>query len=247
MRMWLERPRSRSIGVFLAVGLLAAAQPAGASIFTVDANGNGTNEVDGADDLTFSFFGSMGLASGTIRAIDLAAESPSELEAVVEDFVDFIGGVTLDFDSMDVLIFDVALDVGSAPVDDVGVAVGNDPIIDPDGGGYLAGGQSPDGIELSPGTIFFPGTVFFSFDMGGSSSGNLESGEISTRLFVLWDGGGPQVGQTAVVSVSSGTNADFQWLLTDIVGKRKGKKPGGGGNGGGHGGGNGGGKGKPPK
>ena len=234
------RPQLRSSWICFALGFLAlSAAPVGAGVFTVDGNGNGTNEADGSDDITFSFNGSMGLASGRIRSIDLAAETPFDLQMQVDDFVDFIGGTEFDFGTMDVLIFDVMLDVGSAPVDEIGVAVGVEPIIDPDAGGYLEGGQSPDAIALSPGTSFFPGAVFFSFDKNSLSSVNLEAGEMSVRMFVLWDGGGPQTGQTAVFSVSSGTNADFQSLLTDTVaGKKKGGKgKGGGDKGGGKGGG----------
>lgn len=225
---------------FLALAL-APAHPAGAKLFTIDANDNDVNEIDGSDDLAFSYYSTAQskLVSGTFRAVDLHVNDVDlpTLQGDVDTYVDF-SGFGLDFTDMDVLIFDVVLSASSGWIDEIGVGVGTDPLLlDPDGAGYFTncttgtelgcahavpgGGEIPDGptdIFLSPGTsnIFgaFPGAALFQFDKLGLSSGNLEGGETTVRLFVAWDDTGAQTplskdGQTAAIMISVGTNKTF--------------------------------------
>lgn len=226
------------------MGLLALtpADPAGAKLFTIDGNSNDFNDTDGSDDIAFTFMSSNGLVSGTIRAVDIQV-SAATLELDVDTYIGF-SAVPLDFSDMDVLIFDVVLDGGSAVVDQLGVAVATDPLAtNPDGGGWLdncdlgteigcvsavtndsvpnAGAFASAAVELEPGNLIFgfPGAAIFNFDWLGLSTGNLEAGETTRRLFVAWDDTGSQSplskdGQQAVFMFSGGTNADF---AVDIV------------------------------
>jgi hypothetical protein len=188
-----------------------------ATLFTIDADDDDLNDVDGSDDLPFSFLGSLGYVTGTIRAVDVTTIDKAALQASVDTYVDFAGGTPLDFFAMDILIVDVVLAVGSAPIDEIGVAVGTDPLgIDPAGAGFFldcatdaeegctgldrggvafpVNGQTPyltTAIYLQPGNIFFPGAALFEFDKNGLSTDNLEAGEVSRRLLVAWDDLGP--------------------------------------------------------
>jgi hypothetical protein len=223
---------------FLGGGVAGPAEAA--TLFTIDADGDDLNDVDGSDDLPFSFIGSLGYVTGTIRAVDVTTIDKAALQATVDTYVDFTGGTPLDFFAMDILIVDVVLAVGSAPIDEIGIAVETDPLgIDPvgagffldcvtgaeegctglDGGGvaFPVNGQTPyltNDIYLQPGNIFFPGAALFEFDKNGLSTGNLETGEVSRRLFVAWDDLGPDASlsgtlQVAKFMLSSGTNQDF--------------------------------------
>jgi hypothetical protein len=186
-------------------------------LFTVDFNGNDINEIDGSDDMPFSFLGSTGsgaggsdLVSGEIRAVDITNVSPAALTADVASYVDFLGNFPggADFTATDTLIFDVVLFAGSALLDEIGVAVGTDPsFLNPDGAGYLdpctpgvplgcsqnvPTSQLPDNIVLSGAFApIFPGAALFEFDKLGLSGANLEGGETGIRMFISWADNGP--------------------------------------------------------
>ncbi len=132
--------------IFVTVGF---AGPAGAKLFTVNFEPDLLNELDGSDDVPFSFTGSSGIDNGCgagvvcgeVRAVDIFTNQLL-LEATVAKYVDFLGNFPggVDFLNMDVLIVDVVLFAGSAPVDEISIAVGSDPLgLDPDGGGYFLG------------------------------------------------------------------------------------------------------------
>lgn len=240
--------RLRSI-VFTLLMALVFAGPAGAArLFTVDFNGNDINDLDGSDDVPINFTGSSGVVDGFIRAVNITNVGRAALSADITNYTDFSGSYPngvgfgpgqFNFTIMDTLIFDVVLNAGSAPIDEIGVAVTSDPLfLDPTGAGFLdecdpgiplgcrsnvpAPAQDPDAISLSPAFApFFPGAALFGYDKGGLSGDNLEAGETSIRMFVSWEdlAGSPgtplsRVNQTAVFMISSGTNEDF---FTDIV------------------------------
>jgi hypothetical protein len=197
----------------LALGLFAlgTAGPAGAGkIFTIDGNSNDIAEPGGDDDVTFSFVGSMGTVSGSVRAIDTDGLY-TQLSSVMATYIDFTGGSYPDVDitKMDVLIVDITLDVGSALIDEIGFGVsggsanGIDPVgagyLDPcdplipvgcaynvPGGGEITVGLVNDGILLAEGGGIVPGAALFGFDKLGLSDGNLEGGEITRRLLIAY-------------------------------------------------------------
>lgn len=193
--------------VLLALGLMATAPAdrAEAKLFTIDANNNDINDLDGSDDLAFSFLADGSLVSGVIRAVDIQV-SALTLEGDVEHYEDF-SGFGLDFTNMDVLIFDIVLDPGSRFVNLIGTGVMTDPVgLDPDGAGFFlgcdpgmpigcahnvpGGGETPDAFDdifLDPGAPTTPGLALFEYDATPPvSSGNLEGGETTRRLFVAW-------------------------------------------------------------
>jgi hypothetical protein len=232
----------------LALGLFAlgTAGPAGAGkIFTIDGNSNDIAEPGGPDDVTFSFVGSTGTVSGSVRAVDICCNYGGVLPSLMDTYVDFSGGTypSVDVTKMDVLIVDITLDVGSALIDEIGFGVGGGASngINPIGAGYLlgcdpgtptgcaynvpGGGETTDGVAdifLTPGNILVPGAVLFEFDKLGLSAGNLESGEITRRLLIAYldlnnDPQAPlsKVGQVVKFMFSSGLNDDT--LYVDIV------------------------------
>jgi hypothetical protein len=210
-RSWALRRVAR--GLAFATGLLGIgiASPASALFFTVDYSGDNILQLDGSDDLPFSFTGSSGTASGKIRAVDLNIFASDIAYQVASS----------GFAGQDVLVFDVVLNAGSAIIDQVGVAVATSPTgLDPSGAGYLvAPGETTSpatgagSIVLSSGFGFFPGQYLFNFLNGGSGPGNLQAGETSRRLFVTWTDTGAMTpvwtGQTATFMMSSGTDMDF--------------------------------------
>jgi hypothetical protein len=145
--------------------LVGPVDPAGAAkLFTIDANGDDYNQIDGRDDLPFSFLGSLGYAAtGEIRAVDITQIDKVALAAQVEQYVDFSTGnpvpIPVDdlfFTNFDVLIVDVVLSAGSHPVDEIGIGVGTEPPgIDPLGAGFFidcaSGSQvGCDGLDRPP-------------------------------------------------------------------------------------------------
>jgi hypothetical protein len=220
-----------NLALCLALGFFGGgvAGPAGAAeLFTIDANGDDLNDVDGSDDLPFSFLGSVGYVTGTIRAVDVSTVDEAALQATVDTYVDFTGSTPLDFFAMDVLIVDVVLDPGSAPIDEIRIAVGTDPLginpigagffldcatdeeegctgLDRDGVAFPVNGQTPyptRAIYLEPGNVFFPGAALFEFDRNVLSTGNLEAGEVSRRLLVAWDDLGPDAPLSGTLQVA---------------------------------------------
>lgn len=182
----------RSLSLLAALGLLTlgTALPAAAKMFTIDANNNNLNDLDGSDDLQFQFrsstrsgTGGSRLVSGEIRAVDVTAAQAS-IEAMVDSYVDLATGqpaVAPDFGTLDIFIFDVVLFAGSALVDEIGVGITTNPFgLDPIGAGFLlgcdpglpdgcahnvpGGGETPDDIDLASGLGFFPGATLFEFD-----------------------------------------------------------------------------------
>jgi hypothetical protein len=206
-----KRKMARSLALVLGF-LLWASGPALAVIFTVDGDGDGIHDLDGSDDLLFSFAGSSGTASGRIRAVSIAL---TDLD------IDYSVGAGGTFAGKDVLVVDIILNGGSAVIDQVGIAVASSPVgLDPTGAGYLdAPGETTSpatgagSIALNTGFGFVPGQYLFNFLNGGSGAGNLEAGETSRRLFVTWTDTGPSsplaTGQTATFMMSSGLDQDF--------------------------------------
>jgi hypothetical protein len=198
----------------LGIGISA---PAHALFFTVDFSGDGFLQLDGSDDMPFSFTGTTGtgtptgVVSGKIRAVDLNI-LPSDIA--------FQTGVS-GFTNVDVLVFDVVLNANSAIVDQIGVAVGTSPAgLDPISAGYLVGpGETTSPASGAGATTFvsgggfFPGQYRFNFDLNLLAAGNLQAGETSRRLFVTWTDTGPNTPlwklQTATFMISSGTDTDF--------------------------------------
>jgi hypothetical protein len=134
----------------LAILLLLASSPAGATtsakLFTIDGNGNRINEIDGSDDVAFSFAGTNDWVSGTIRAVDILDIDKTALQESIDTYVDFTGGeftggdLTIDFQTVDVLIFDIVLDSDSGYVDLITASVTTDPLgLDPVGAGFFTG------------------------------------------------------------------------------------------------------------
>jgi hypothetical protein len=199
----------------LVVGLFAlgTAGPAGADkIYTIDGNNDNVNQPGGTDDVTFSFTGSTGLVSGSIRAVDLSGGYSGNFhDDLVATYVDFTGNPdysTVDVTIMDVLIVDITLDTGSALIDEIRFGVGGtDPLgANPIGAGFLegcdpfipvgcaynvpGGGETPyetDDIFLVAGIPnVFPGAVRFEYDKLVASSENLQADEITRRLFITY-------------------------------------------------------------
>lgn len=235
---WMRIPLIAAI-VLVALVLGNPAGAITAKLFTIDGNSNDVNDLDGSDDLNFSFAGSTGTVSGSIRAVDITSINRAALTADIAFYVDFLGNFPggADLTQMDTLIFDVVLNAGSAPIDELGIAVGTVPLaLDPDGAGYfdpctpgvplgcrsnVPVGQTPDAISLTPGGAFFPGGVLFGFGKGTDSAANLEAGETSIRMFVAWEdfgsNGAPlsRIDMAATFMLSSGINGPN--LTTDIV------------------------------
>lgn len=189
--------------------LLGLSGPASATLFTIDGSGDGALQLDGSDDKTFSFTGSTGTASGRIRAVDISS-------ITLGDIAFQIGPAG--FAGLDVLVFDIVLNAGSAPLDQIGVAVATAPTgLDPAGAGYLvAPGETPfpaNAVSISTGFNVWPGQALFDYHLNGLSAGNLQAGEATRRLFVTWNDTGPNsplnIGQTATFMLSSGLDQDF--------------------------------------
>ncbi len=200
--------------------------PAAALIFTIDGDGDGFLDLDGSDDVAFSFTGSTGtgtagssLVSGTFRAVSILI-SDSDIAAQVG---------TTGFAGRDVLVFDVVLNAGSAIIDQIGVAVATNPVgLNPTGAGYLVGpGEttaptSTLGVGAAFGFNFFsgfgvtPGSFRFNFGLDALNAGNLSAGETTRRLFLTWADDGAfkplEIGQTATFMMSSGT-PDTNFLI----------------------------------
>jgi hypothetical protein len=127
----------------LAALLLLASSPAGATakLFTVDGNDNDINEIDGSDDVAFSFTGRNGWVSGAVRAVNLEDVDKLALQESIDTYIDFTdGGFAVDFLKMDVLIFDIVLDSGSGYVDMIAASVTTEPLgLAPVGAGFFAG------------------------------------------------------------------------------------------------------------
>jgi hypothetical protein len=188
---------------------IGIASPASALFFTVDYSGDNILQLDGSDDLPFSFTGTTGTVTGKIRAVDL--------NIFASDIAYQVG--SSGFAGQDVLVFDVTLTAGL--IDQIGVADATSPsTIDPSGAGYLvAPGETTSpatgagSIVLSSGFGFFPGQYLFNFSNNQLNAGNLTSGETSRRLFLTWTDTGAMTpvwtGQTATFMMSSGTDMDF--------------------------------------
>lgn len=165
----LVAPLSASARLFTVCNLISC-PPSGSSISITDA----TSGVIGSIDPVLS-------AIGTVGNFDGAAPN-----------------FTNDF-----LIFDVTLAAGSTPIDQITVSLtanGGPPLGEPTTTGYFSdAGQAPNGttaphtqeitndplIQIIP----FPigtGQGIFDFDWGGSSAGNLQAGETTVRLFVIF-------------------------------------------------------------
>jgi len=200
----------RAAALVLVLSVLAL--PAGAArLFTVDFDGDNMNDLDGSDDLQFSFAAGGGQVDGFVRAVNITGVNRAALTNEIAFYQDFLGNFPggADFDQMDTLIFDVVLSGTSVAVDDIGVAVSTDPLyLNPDGAGYLNActpgiplgcrdnvpvGQLPDDVRnvaaTPPSFPFpgFPGAAGFSYGFISNSLGdNLNAGETTIRLFVSW-------------------------------------------------------------
>jgi hypothetical protein len=150
--------------------LCAFSAPANAAIFTVNETVTltgsevGNNGVIGTIDAVKNINGTMGLTDGVV---DLANQN--------------------------ILIFDITLSALSAPVDQILLSAESEPFLtNPTGAGaFFDGGQNPDGVSAVPGTFTPPVTIsggyaIFSFDYGNTSSGNLEGGETTVRIFATF-------------------------------------------------------------
>ncbi len=188
---------------------LGAAVEASATLFTIDKSGDGVLQLDGSDDLPFSFTGTVGpifAVDGIIHAVDIFSITAGDI---------FSTAGTVNWASQDVLIVDVELLSPSAPVDQIGIGAGSIPLFgNPVGAGTLTGaGQAPSAMSVSP---FVTLRADFDFDLGGiPSAGNLEANETTLRLFVTYSPGGAlMVGQTANFMIQSGIAVVF---MTTIV------------------------------
>lgn len=207
--------------VLLAAGLLVlvSAPPAGAKLFTIDANNNDINDLDGSDDLHWVEQG----IDVTVRAVDVTV-SASLLEQDVDQYFDFSNGsILLDFPNMDVFIIDIVVSDGSNPITEIGLRVSTDPIdLNPAGAGWLlgcdpglllgcvhnvpGGGEEPDSVSLVAANAGIPGLALFEFN--NPPPPVLET-ETTRRLFVAWQDTGPQTplskdGQLVRSEISSG-------------------------------------------
>jgi hypothetical protein len=126
---------------FVVVG---PAGPAGAAkLFTIDANSNDQNDIDGSDDLAITCAG--GCPNGTtgwIRAVDVTQIDKTLLAQQVEQYIDFSTGNPVSipvpddfFNTFDVLIVDVVITAGF--IDEIGIAVSSDPLNNPQGAGFF--------------------------------------------------------------------------------------------------------------
>jgi len=201
----------RTLGVLiLALALsLGAASAAEARVFTLDFNDNGILELDGSDDLPFSFCGTSGinpqpgcdgpgegLVDGVIKAVDLFID-PSDIN------VAFNTG-TVDFATQDVFVFEVELLSPSGSVDEIGLGISTSPLFGfPDGAGVLTGaGVTPGSVTVSP-FVTLSANWFF-------TATNLLAGQTTVRLFATYDSS-PVLNDTLTASfmISSGIDASF--------------------------------------
>ena len=205
-----------------AVGLGNPGQ-ASAEFFTIDFSEDGTLQLDGSDDLSFSLCGSTGinpvagcdgtvigqdgLLAGTIKAVDI-------FSGITASDIDPLGSVgVVNFASQDVFFFEVEIDTPSAPMDEIASSIVSlNPFFNPKGAGYLKsppvsnGDEKPLGIAIPA----FTGLALFDYDLGNTpSAGNLAAGETSRILFVTYGSGDLQDGQPATFMISSGANDNF--------------------------------------
>jgi len=133
----------------------------------------------------------------------------------VESEADFSGSPhgtltagTVDFANQDVLVVRLALSVGSALVDQIGMSALSDPFIpNPMGAGIFAGdvGVEPTSVSVGPFT-----TLAGLFDYGSG----LLAGETSVRMFVAFaPEGALSDGNTANFMISSGTDFTVQGTI----------------------------------
>jgi hypothetical protein len=200
----------RTLGVLiLALALsLGAASAAEARVFTLDFNDNGMLELDGSDDLPFSFCGTSGinpqpgcdgpgegLVDGVIKAVDLFID-PSDIN------VAFSMG-TVDFATQDVFVFEVELLSPSGSVDEIALGINTVPLFSLAGAGVLTGpGVTPGSVTVSP-FVTLSANWFF-------TATNLLAGQTTVRLFATYNSS-PVLNDTLTASfmISSGIDASF--------------------------------------
>ena len=203
----------RTLGVLiLALALsLGAASAAEARVFTLDFNDNGVLELDGSDDLPFSFCGTSGinpqpgcdgpgegLVVGVIKAVDLFID-PSDINVALA-----LSDGTVDFATQDVFVFEVELLSLSGSVDEIGLGISTSPLFGfPDGAGVLTGaGVTPGSVTVSP-FVTLSANWFF-------TATNLLAGQTTVRLFATYNSS-PVLNDTLTASfmISSGIDASF--------------------------------------
>lgn len=177
---------SRGIAVGIAVASVVWSSPAAAAFFTLD------------DDVEILGGGSLGGVLGFVQSeTDFSGTPHGTLTAG-----------TIDFANQDVLVVRLALSVGSALVDEIGVTVASTPILpNPMGAGIFATdtGVAPGAVSVGSFT-----TLAGLFDYGSG----LLAEQTSVRMFIAYSPlGALSSGNTANFMISSGTDFTVQGTI----------------------------------